>query len=287
MSEITQELADLTILLFAISSMFGMGLNLTMRQIVEPLRRWSLVARALIANFVLVPLIAYLISLIIQLSEAQTIGLVLMASAAGAPFFPKLAQISKGDVALSVGLMALMTTVTIVFVPLALPLLLPGIQVDALSVAQTLGLFVLLPLAVGLFIKARYQSLAASLQPLMAQAATFSLMMAAVLLLVLNFENLVRALGTGVYLAAILFVAASFLVAYLLGGPGSDTRRTLGLGTAQRDISTALLVASRNFDDPGVLVMILVGSLVMLVGLMVVAGEIGKRSQAVALAKDA
>jgi len=279
MSQFTQELADLAILLFVISSMFGMGLNLTIAQIVNPLRRVNLVIKALIANFILVPLLAYLIVLVIDLDEPMTIGLMLMATAAGAAFLPRLATIAKGDIALSVGLMSLMTTITIVFLPLALPLLLPGVEVDPLEVAQTLISYILIPLAVGLFIKARYENIASSLQPHMAQAASYSLMLAAVLMLVLNFDNLLRAFGTGTYVAVILFVALSFLIGYILGGPGSESKRVLGLGTAQRDTSTALLVASRNFDDLGVLVMILVGSLVMLVGLMIVAGEFGRRAQ--------
>jgi len=279
MSQFTQELADLAILLFVISSMFGMGLNLTIAQIVAPLRRVNLVIKALIANFILVPLLAYLIVLVIDLDEPLTIGLMLMATAAGAAFLPRLATVAKGDTALSVGLMSLMTTITIVFLPLALPLLLPGVEVDPLEVAQTLISYILIPLAVGLFIKARYENIASSLQPHMAQAASYSLMLAAVLMLVLNFDNLLRAFGTGTYVAVILFVALSFLIGYILGGPGSESKRVLGLGTAQRDTSTALLVASRNFDDLGVLVMILVGSLVMLVGLMIVAGEFGRRAQ--------
>jgi len=226
-----------------------------------------------------VPLLAYLIVLVIDLDEPNTIGLMLMATAAGAAFLPRLATIAKGDIALSVGLMSLMTTITIVFLPLALPLLLPGVEVDPLEVAQTLISYILIPLAVGLFIKARYENIATSLQPHMTQAASYSLMLAAVLMLVLNFDNLLRAFGTGTYVAVILFVALSFLIGYILGGPGSESKRVLGLGTAQRDVSTALLVASRNFDDLGVLVMILVGSLVMLVGLMIVAGEFGRRDQ--------
>ena len=279
MSQFTQELADLAILLFVISSMFGMGLNLTIAQIVAPLRRVNLVIKALLANFILVPLLAYLIVLVIDLDEPMTIGLMLMATAAGAAFLPRLATIAKGDIALSVGLMSLMTTITIVFLPLALPLLLPGVEVDPLEVAQTLISYIMIPLAFGLFIKARYENIASSLQPHMAQAASYSLMLAAVLMLVLNFDNLLRAFGTGTYVAVILFVALSFLIGYILGGPGSESKRVLGLGTAQRDVSTALLVASRNFDELGVLVMILVGSLVMLVGLMIVAGEFGKRVQ--------
>ena len=49
MTQFAQELADLAVLLFVISSMFGMGLSLTITQIIAPLRRVNLVVKALIA----------------------------------------------------------------------------------------------------------------------------------------------------------------------------------------------------------------------------------------------
>jgi len=53
----------------------------------------------------------------------------------------------------------------------------------------------------------------------------------------------------------------------------------LGLGTAQRNLSAALVVAGQNFaDDPNVLSMILVAGLVGLVLLMVIGGELGRRA---------
>lgn len=45
-----------------------------------------------LANFILVPLAAYIIRLVIPLDEPFGIGLILLATAAGAPFLPKLAQ---------------------------------------------------------------------------------------------------------------------------------------------------------------------------------------------------
>ena len=53
----------------------------------------------------------------------------------------------------------------------------------------------------------------------------------------------------------------------------------LGLGTAQRNLSAALVVAGQNFaDDPNVLVMIIVAALVGLLLLMVIGGELGRRA---------
>jgi BASS family bile acid:Na+ symporter len=52
----------------------------------------------------------------------------------------------------------------------------------------------------------------------------------------------------------------------------------MGLGTAQRNVSAAMVVGVQNFSDqPDVLATIIVGALVGLVVLLPIAGELGKR----------
>jgi len=111
MPVVLESLATLSVLVFVVTSMLAMGLSLTVAQIVEPLQDLRLVGKALLANFVLVPLIAYVILLVIPLTEAQSIGLILLATAAGAPFLPKLVEVAKGNVAFGVGLMGLLIVV--------------------------------------------------------------------------------------------------------------------------------------------------------------------------------
>jgi len=60
------------------------------------------VIMALIANFVIVPLVAYILTLVVPLDQDLQIGILLLGTAAGAPFLPKLAQIAKANVAFSV-----------------------------------------------------------------------------------------------------------------------------------------------------------------------------------------
>ena len=122
MTEILETLSKLAVLVFVISSMFGMGLTLTIPQIIAPLKNARLVILALVANFVLVPALAYIITLVMPLGDSVEIGLILLSTAAGAPFLPKLAQSAKGNVAFSVGLMVLLMLVTIIYMPLVLPL---------------------------------------------------------------------------------------------------------------------------------------------------------------------
>ncbi len=281
MKDAIQVLADLSTLVFVVSSMLSLGLSLTLQQILNPLRNTGFVMRVLLANFVLVPLIAFLLKTVIPLDPSLAIGLILLATAAGAPFLPKLAQVAKGNVPLSVGLMVLLMVVTVFYMPIVIPLLLPGVQVNPLEIARSLIILMLIPLAIGLFIYARYESMANSLQPHMAQASSTSLLMVFVLMLILNIQSVLGAIGSGAILAALILIGASLGIGYGLGGRSPEVKRVSALGTAQRNVAAAMVVATSNFgDDPKVLTMILVGSLLMLVILMAVAGEIGRRTAA-------
>ena len=78
-----------------------------------------------------------------------------------------------------------------------------------------------------------------------------------------------------------LFLVGAFVIGLLLGGRDPGTRSVMGLGTAQRNLAAAMLVAAQNFSsDPNVLVMVMLVAILGLILLMVVAGEMGKRSQA-------
>ena len=68
---------------------------------------------------------------------------------------------------------------------------------------------------------------------------------------------------------------------YALGGPAPSTRSVLGLGTGQRNVAAALVVATQNFADPGVVVMLLVSTFAGLVVLLVAARQFARRSEAV------
>ena len=78
-------IAALSGLTFVVTSMLAMGLSLTIAQIIQPLKNARLVILALLANFVLVPLLAYLILLVIPLEQSLKAGLSVLSTAAGAP----------------------------------------------------------------------------------------------------------------------------------------------------------------------------------------------------------
>ena len=94
--EFFSAIAALSGLTFVVAGMLGTGASLTVAQVLEPLKNRRLVIMALLANFVLVPLLAYLITVVLPLDEPLKIGLIVLACVAGAPFLVKEVQASRG-----------------------------------------------------------------------------------------------------------------------------------------------------------------------------------------------
>jgi bile acid:Na+ symporter, BASS family len=266
--ELLAKAVPVALLVFVVSSMLAVGLSLTVAQILAPLRNARLVILALVANFVLMPLAALLIARVFRLDQPLGVALLLLGGAAGAPFLPKLAGVAKGNLAFSVGLMVLLMVLTVGYMPIVMPLLLEGVSIDPMEIARSLVLLMLLPLVIGLAVRARFAGAAGWAAPVLNRVSTLSLILMVVLMLVTNLRNIIDLFGTRGVLASIVFLVVGFGLGWLLGGPGRDTRSVLAMGTAQRNIAAALVVGGQNFDEPRVVVMVVVVAIVGLLVLM-------------------
>jgi BASS family bile acid:Na+ symporter len=274
--ELLQKASSVAMLAFVLSSMLAMGLNLTVGQIITPLRNVRLVTLSLLVNFVLMPLAAVGLATLLRLDEPLSVGLLLLGSAAGAPFLPKLAQIAKADLAFAVGLMVLLMVITVGYLPLVLPLLLPGVSVNPAKIARSLFLLMLLPLAGALAVRAQFPDIAARTKPVLDRLSNLSLILLGLLITLANVNNVLDVFGTRGILAGLLFIAIGFVIGWFLGGPDINTRRVLALGTAQRNIAAALVVGSQSFSDPKVVVMVVVVAIVSLLVLMPLSRKLAK-----------
>ena len=90
-----------------------------------------------------------------------------------------------------------------------------------------------------------------------------------------------------VILALLLFIIGSLVIGFLLGGGGPAVRSVMGLGTAQRNVSAAIVVAAQNFTEGNTMSFILVASILLLLVLLPTAKRIGGPSQAAASAGPA
>jgi len=159
-----------------------------------------------------------------------------------------------------------------------LPLFLPGVSVNPAKIAVSLVLLMLLPLAGALVVNAKLPAAAARVKPVVDRLSTLGLVLVVLLLVVVNFSNVLSLFGTGAILAGLLFIALGYAVGWALGGPGADTRLVLGLGTAQRNIAAALVVGGQSFSNPSVVVMVVVVAVVSLLILLPLSRVVARNS---------
>ncbi|MFM7366325.1 MAG: sodium:proton symporter, partial [Sphaerospermopsis kisseleviana] len=131
--------------------------------------------------------------------------------------------------------------------PIVLPLVLQGVQVNSWDIAKPLILMMIIPLGIGLLIKSKSENISLSLQAITAKLSSFGLLLGLGVRLIVHFGEIIVLLTNGVIFVCAIFIVFSFTVGYLLGGPGIDTQRVLGVGTAQRNFAAALLIGTSNF----------------------------------------
>ncbi len=134
--------------------MFGMGLTLNLNDFKVVFSRPKDIIVGCLAQFTIMPLLAWGLSKAFQLDEALALGVVLVGCCPGGTASNVITYLAKGDLALSVG----MTGVSTLLAPVLTPLLtwaLAGKSVDVDVVGMLLSILwvIILPIAMGLIIK--------------------------------------------------------------------------------------------------------------------------------------
>ena len=134
--------------------MFGMGLSLNLMDFKIVFSRPKDVIIGCLAQFTVMPLLAWALARLFQLDEALALGVVLVGCCPGGTASNVITYLAKGDLALSVG----MTGVSTLLAPLLTPLLtwaLAGksVNVDVIGMLLSILWVVILPIVVGLIVK--------------------------------------------------------------------------------------------------------------------------------------
>ncbi len=133
--------------------MFGMGLTMKPRDFALVFRRPKDILIGCAAQFIIMPLLAFGLSSLFHLDPALTAGVVLVGTCPGGTSSNVITYLSKGDVALSVG----MTSVNTLLAPLLTPaitwlLLQTIVRVDVLSMFLSIIQVIIIPIALGFVI---------------------------------------------------------------------------------------------------------------------------------------
>src|SRR5215218_9686911 len=150
---------------FIIATMLNVGLTQRPSNVAGHLKNWPFVIKMLLANFVFAPLVMIVALYFAPFDPALKAGLLIFSLGAGAPLLIKLTQTAEHEVALGAAVMMLLMVVTVVYMPVVLPLVLSGVSVDALAIARSLLLQMLLPIGAGMLVAQLLPALAKRAQP--------------------------------------------------------------------------------------------------------------------------
>ena len=243
----------LAVVVFLACFMLLAGLQCDFAELREAFASPGRLLRIFAANFVAVPLIGFIVVRLFQLDEFVATGILLMAISPGVPFLPLIAGTKKGGSAgLATGLAVILPAVSIITVPITAPLVLPADAAAHITLASfivSLLLIQLLPLCVGLFIRARFDKIAPTLTKLVA----IVLIVAAVVVLFYLVPQMGKAFaavyGSRGLMESLLIIVLCAGVGWLLGGKTAEYRVTLSISTIMRNIGLATLIATENFHD--------------------------------------
>jgi BASS family bile acid:Na+ symporter len=250
--------------LFVALRMFHLGLRVDHPAIAALARERGFVARALLANVVIVPAAGLLIALIVPLSSEVAIAIVLVAAVGGGVDFLATGERRAADATATMALTFILSTLAIVISPIVRVLLQPlGTPVVA-SPGRLIGvaaLGALIPLIAGVLTRRVAPGAASVLSRAMAPIA-FVLFVGVALTTFLVKAPSVRDIGTTGIGAMVLLIVLASGAGWLLGGPSAARRAVLARVTAMRNIGLSLLLAIVSFPDAGVDVAVLVFVLV-------------------------
>ncbi|MGK0297877.1 MAG: BASS family bile acid:Na+ symporter [Gammaproteobacteria bacterium] len=133
--------------------MLGMGLTLRFENFVEICKRPKIISVGVLLQFIFMPLIAFLVSVILDLEESLFIGMVLVGSCPGGTASNVICYLSRGDVALSIILTTVSTLLAVILTPLLAWLYIgQRVPVPVMDMMLSILKIILVPVVTGLLI---------------------------------------------------------------------------------------------------------------------------------------
>ena len=235
-----------------IEMMVTIGLGVTVSDVLRVSKSWGLVARALLANYILVPGAAVGLLVLFHANPMVAAGFLVAAVCPGAPYGPPFTVMAKGNATLAVGLMVILAASSAIIAPLLLRFLLPlvagntALNINVFKMVGTLLGAQLLPLCLGLWIRHRRPLLADRLKkPASVLSLALNLLTLAVIIAV-QFRML-REIRLRGYLGMLCLVIASMAAGRLMGGRPCEGPKGMVLTTSVRNVGVSLVIATGSF----------------------------------------
>ena len=230
--------------------MFGMGLATKLEDFKVVFSRPRDIAIGCVAQFTIMPALAWMLARLFGLDEALTVGVILVGCCPGGTASNVITYLAKGDLALSVGMTGVSTLLAPFLTP-ALTLLLAGKTVDVDAVGMFIGILwvVIMPICLGLIVKKLFPKTTERAIRFMPIVSSVTIAVILALVLSANASRLATG-GIAVLLVVILHNVCGLALGYLIATAlrlAEPKRRALCIEVGMQNSGLAASLAAVHF----------------------------------------
>lgn len=236
--------------------MFGMGVTLTTSDFTATLKRPVIVALGMVLQFLVMPLIGWLLTRLLSLPLPLAVGVILVGAAPGGTASNVITYLARGDVALSITLTSMSTMLAVVMTPL-LTWLYVGqlVAVPAADMLLSILKIILLPVACGVFVNTQWGERLEKVKRLFPFMSVVAIILIIGIIVALNqaqLSTLVFPVVIAVILHNIMGLAAGYMVPRAFGFD-STVCRTIAIEVGMQNSGLAVALAVKYFSPAAAL----------------------------------
>lgn len=197
--------------------MFGMGLTLKFEDFKVVFTRPKDIIIGAIAQFTIMPLLAFLLSIIFKLPNELAVGVILVGTCPGGTSSNVMTYLAKGDVALSVG----MTSVSTILAPIATPLLTllyagQRVNVNAVNMFISIVQVVIIPIGLGFIINRFFHKFTNHIKEILPLISVLAIVSIVAAVVSANSSRLMQ-VGYLIIIVVILHNCLGYLLGFIVG----------------------------------------------------------------------
>ena len=277
--QIADAVLKVSVIAFMAGNLLAIGLETDLKAALAPLRDIRFVVTTTLLDALFCPAFAWLITWLLPIAPPYANGLLLIGLAPAAPFLPMMVRRAGGDLAYTAAFMLIAAVVTVVLMPLAVALIVPGLSVDPWKVAKPLVVLLFLPMAAGMAVKTLAPSLAVRLLRIVRPVGSAATVLLLAAIGVRYFEGFLGAIGSYAIAAQLIYAIGLVVGAYAMGaGMPAGQRSVLSLGACTRNLGAALAPLLVAPPDPRAMVMVALAVPITLGVTYLAAGWLSKRA---------
>jgi len=238
--------------------MLALGLGLTIKDFKRVITTPKDFTVGIVCQLILLPIIAYIITLILKLPTEIALGLMIIAAAPGGVTSNVLTKFANGDVALSISLTAICSLISIISVPIIIfnSALYLGISnltenITVTSIAIKMAIIVTIPVLIGMVIRNFAENFIFKNLKLIEKLTGILFLIVFTAIWIEergNIANYIKQAGTIVILLNVSMMFIAYIIAKFFTS-NIQQRKTIALECGLQNGTLAVFVATQLFSD--------------------------------------